>query len=392
MVAPVGREAYTQQLFGLLPTGRAWPRNPDTVLADLLDAAAERFADVDRRAVGLLDELLVSKTFDLLPEWERDLGLPDDCSVLGSTIAIRRAAALHKQVSQPDMSLESYRDLARSFGVEIAIDELNQTRADAIPGLDTANGKWRFVWWIGIPTSGDERFFTTESDVETPLSEIDRNTELECRLQKAAPAHTRLYIGYAADLNYWRIAAFAGAYAVRFTASANHQDLFEVTPAEGTELEHTPGDMYTDDAIYWIERVRSAEDGAQAIGDDGVAYRKVWISFHRGDSTVSQQTFLNGLSAAWSWVLINTTTEEWIMWPAASPGDAVAGFVRYTVVPSFITDTSGRAVSDVDAIAQSFSAGETAAAAQTFQNALPGSELVVALIPSSSFRPSFREA
>ena len=198
MVAPVGRVAYREQLFGLLPTGRAWPRSPDTILARLLEAAAERFADLDRRAVGLLDELLVSKTFALLSDWERDLGLPDSCSALGSTIAIRRAAALDKQVSQPDMSLTSYRRIARSFGIDVTVDELNQARAEAIPDLDTSGGKWRFVWWIEIPTTADEQYFTTESDVETPLSSIERNTELECRLQKAAPAHTLLIVGYVA--------------------------------------------------------------------------------------------------------------------------------------------------------------------------------------------------
>lgn len=392
MVQPVGREAYREQLFGLLPTGRAWPRGPGTVLYKLLDASAERFADIDRRAVGLLDELLVSRTFDLLPEWEADLGLPDSCSVLGSSVQVRRAAALHKQVSKPDMSPEAYREIARSFGVEIAIDELNQARADAIAGLDTTNGKWRFVWWIAIPLSSDVQYFTTESDVETPLSTVERNTELECRLQKASPAHTRLYVGYAADLNYWRLAALPGAFAVRFTASANHQDLFEVTPAEGTELEHAPPGMYSDDAIYWIERVRSTENGVQAVDDAGVNYRKAAVSLHRGASTVRQDAFLGGLAAGWSWVLINVSTEEWIMWPGAPSGDVGNGFVNYTIVPTFIADTAGRASSDVDAIAQSFSDGETATAAQTFQNALPESEIIVALIPNNTFRASFQEA
>ena len=69
--------------------------------------------------------------------------------------------------------------------------------ARTLPGLDTSNGRWRFVWWITIPTEADVRYFDTLSDVNVPLAEIERITELECRLRKAAPAHTHLVIGYA---------------------------------------------------------------------------------------------------------------------------------------------------------------------------------------------------
>ena len=192
-----------------------------------------------------------------------------------------------------------------------------------------------------------------------------------------------------AQSNYRRIAAIPGAYAVRFIASLNHIDLFEVTPAEGTELDRTPATMYVDPAAYWLERIRSQENGAPGSDDGSNVYVKAYLALHRGASTVSQSAFLGALSAEWSWVLINETTEEWIMWPAANPGNVGGGYVIYTMIPTFIADTFGRASSDVDAIAQSFGDGETATAAQTFQNALPGSELVLALIPDNTFRPAF---
>ena len=80
--------------------------------------------------------------------------------------------------------------------MNIVVADLDQVRADAITGLDTSGGKWRFVWWITIPTSADVVRLDTLSTVKTPFRGVMRNTEMECRLQKAAPAHTHLAIGY----------------------------------------------------------------------------------------------------------------------------------------------------------------------------------------------------
>ena len=194
LVAPTG---YLHQLQALLPRGRAWPRDLRAVLTALVDAIAQGKARLDRRAAALLLEAHPSSATELLPEWERMLGLPDECSSLASGIAERRAAVLHRYAGQPDLSTGSFRAIARSFGVDIEILEHDQAEAEKIEGIDTTNGKWRFVWWITIPTEADARYFDMLSDVNTPFLAIARNTELECRLRKAAPAHTLLVIGYA---------------------------------------------------------------------------------------------------------------------------------------------------------------------------------------------------
>lgn len=196
MVAPVGREAYRSQILALMPRGRAWPHHVGSVLARYVDALAARFADIDARAVALLDELLASRTVDLLPEWEADVGLPDDCSELASTLQARRASVVLVLTGQPDMSPESFREIGRRFGADLNVHQLDQARADAIPGLDTTNGRWRYVWWIEIPRTADDRFFSVLSHVNTPLKTTLRNLELECRLLAASPAHTALQISY----------------------------------------------------------------------------------------------------------------------------------------------------------------------------------------------------
>lgn len=197
MVELVDAPAYLGQLQALLPRGRAWVRNARALLTALLDAVAAGMNRLDRRAALLLLEATPSTATETLPEWERQLGLPDECSALGATIALRRAAVHHKATLQADSSAETYRRIARSFGAEIRAVEHDRAAAEAIPGLDTAAGRWRFVWWISIDTGADIRYFNTLSDVLAPLVEVDRITELECRLRKAAPAHTLLVLGYA---------------------------------------------------------------------------------------------------------------------------------------------------------------------------------------------------
>ena len=196
MVAAVGREAYSAQLHGLLPTGRAWPDEVGTTIDSLVEALAAQMAEIDREGARLLDEIRPSTTFSLLPDWERVVGLPDVCSRLGSTITIRRASLLEKVVTKPTLNASEFERIGETFGATITVEELDQARADMIPGLDTTGGRWRFVWWIGIPMSADLRYLRMTSRVNERFATYTRNTELECRLENAAPAHTHLVVGY----------------------------------------------------------------------------------------------------------------------------------------------------------------------------------------------------
>ena len=99
------------------------------------------------------------------------------------------------------------------FGVDVGVAEFDEAAAAAATDLDTTGGKWRFVWWITIPTSADIHRFTALSRANERLTTIKRNTELECRLQKASPAHTLLLIGY---VDAQRGGAFSGGFSEGF--------------------------------------------------------------------------------------------------------------------------------------------------------------------------------
>ena len=195
-MAGIGTSAYAGQLRALLPRGRAW--SGGRVLPRLLDGLAAGLQRLDARGGGLLRESIPWLSTELLPDWEHEFGLPDECSSLASTISERRAAVLLKAVSRANLNASAFVAIAASFGVDARVDEHDQTRAEAEPGLDVSNGRWRFVWWILLDTSADFRRFNTLSPVNTPLLTFARNTELECRLVKLAPAHTVLLVGYGA--------------------------------------------------------------------------------------------------------------------------------------------------------------------------------------------------
>jgi uncharacterized protein YmfQ (DUF2313 family) len=71
--------AYLSQLIGLLPPGDALAREPGSVLERLLSVPAAELARVDGRVEALLLESDPARTTEMLADWERALGLPDEC-------------------------------------------------------------------------------------------------------------------------------------------------------------------------------------------------------------------------------------------------------------------------------------------------------------------------
>lgn len=71
--------AYLSQLLALLPPGDALAREPGSKLERLLTVPAAELARVDGRVEALLLESDPAQTAEMLADWERALGLPDEC-------------------------------------------------------------------------------------------------------------------------------------------------------------------------------------------------------------------------------------------------------------------------------------------------------------------------
>ena len=190
-------DQYLSMLQALLPSGMAWPRDPDAVLTNLLRAWSDEFAREGARIDDLLNESIPVNVRELLTDWERVLALPDSCTAaLNLSIDQRRAAVGTKITSVGGQSRQFFIDLAASLGFPGAtIDEFrpmtcNDTCNDAIFSLDD-----RYVWRINIPSSGGTFIASCNSDCNSALASWG-NTLLECAITNLKAADTDINFAY----------------------------------------------------------------------------------------------------------------------------------------------------------------------------------------------------
>lgn len=78
-------------MLNLLPRGQAWPREIDSTLVLTVNGLANYWGYVDGRAADLLEtESDPRTTVELLPDWERNWGLPDPCFPSAQSITERQ--------------------------------------------------------------------------------------------------------------------------------------------------------------------------------------------------------------------------------------------------------------------------------------------------------------
>jgi uncharacterized protein YmfQ (DUF2313 family) len=193
------RDAYSQQLIGLLPTGQAWNTEPDSNMMALLDVIASELAFINGRADGVIQEMLPSTTSLLLEDWEYAAGLPDSCSILADTRQERIAALVSKITRIGGQSRQFFTDLATQLGYEIEIDELRPFMCGISHcGEDhlSEGDDVRFVWIVTVLEAKLLYLRCGESTLDQYLLDFRQADDLACIFQKLKPAHTELIIGY----------------------------------------------------------------------------------------------------------------------------------------------------------------------------------------------------
>lgn len=188
---------YQNALQALLPTGRAWPRSPASVHAAVLRALAASFQRSDRDARGLLRGAFPATATIMLTDWEKALGLPDDCSIGEvDTIAKRQAAIVSKLISTGGQSKRYFISISAALGYNITIKEYRQARAGLSVCGDGLNGdEWPFVWLVEAEDTMISYARTGLSYCGDPLRSWG-NRQLECRLTALSPSHTLVKFGY----------------------------------------------------------------------------------------------------------------------------------------------------------------------------------------------------
>lgn len=91
MAAPFFSSAdYLAALQALLPRGRVWPRESDATQTKALSGLAGVYERQNARSNNLLSDAFPITAYELLPEWESTLALPDPILGRDTTIQGRR--------------------------------------------------------------------------------------------------------------------------------------------------------------------------------------------------------------------------------------------------------------------------------------------------------------
>lgn len=163
-------------------------------IAAELEAEGNALDAAQIAAALVLTESDPRTTFNMLPDWERVLGLPDDCDNQFQTIEQRRAAVISKIWMTGGQSRAFFIELAARLGFVITISEFKQYSVMS-PVTDPLCGwPWCFTWRVNVPLN-TVRYFSVMSGVNEPLSAWG-NAVLECAINRFKPAHTYVQFAY----------------------------------------------------------------------------------------------------------------------------------------------------------------------------------------------------
>jgi uncharacterized protein YmfQ (DUF2313 family) len=234
---------YGDAFLTLLPQGQAWPRDPGSTLDLTCRGLSEYWGTVDGRAADLLEQESDPRiTIELLPDWERNWGLPDPCWSQAKTVGERQRELVLWMTMLGGQSRQFYINTATYLGFHISISEYrtfevgldrcgdNRVYGDGtnpmfsdtfvlgyLPifnpnGDRVANGELSEYpnYGLGPP---ENRFYWTVHVHEAPLTWfrcgggggqtgvdphllIGYERDLECILNRWKPAHTQIVYDY----------------------------------------------------------------------------------------------------------------------------------------------------------------------------------------------------
>jgi uncharacterized protein YmfQ (DUF2313 family) len=116
---------YRDAFLELLPQGQAWPKHSlESTLWQSCDGLCNYWGYVDGRAADLLErESDPRQTVELLPDWERNWGLPDPCYTAPQSIDERQKALVARMTLYGSQSRQFYIDFVKFLGYDITITE-----------------------------------------------------------------------------------------------------------------------------------------------------------------------------------------------------------------------------------------------------------------------------
>jgi uncharacterized protein YmfQ (DUF2313 family) len=188
-----GLPDWVQATFDLLPRGLMWPRDLLSNLGKIVSVIAqERQIRHQRKLILLEIESVPTSAVELLPDWEKALGLPDPCLAAPTALAARQAAIADVFFADHPPTRVNMVRWAAQAGWNVTIRE----QRDFVAGVSMAGdavGESDFVWAVTVLDQVRTYFRAGQSTSGDPLWDFPDLTTLECVLRRAAPGHTQVY-------------------------------------------------------------------------------------------------------------------------------------------------------------------------------------------------------
>jgi len=189
---------YTFAMQSMLPRGRVWPRDPGAVITQVLAGLALTWLRHSQAGLDLLTDAFPASAYQLLPEWEETLGLPDLCT-LGEELQVsqRQQMVVAKLTNSGGQSIPYYVAFAKALGYLITITEFSPSTFGEPFGSPFGGDNWAYTWQVNAPTFLIN-YLNFGGSFGLPFASWGSNV-LQCELRKVAPAHTILLFNYEAD-------------------------------------------------------------------------------------------------------------------------------------------------------------------------------------------------
>jgi uncharacterized protein YmfQ (DUF2313 family) len=193
---------FSEALAALLPTGAAWPRDPTDVLLQFIAGLGQIWGDVAARADTLLTKETDPRlTIEMLPDWERAFGLPDDCLGPAPTIDARRVRLMQRMTMFGGQSRAFFIALALTLGYAISISEFSPFMCGV---ASCGDDQWqigpseiRFYWIVHVADVPIWWFRAAVGESgKDHLAEWAVLIDLECLIRRYKPAHTQVIFDY----------------------------------------------------------------------------------------------------------------------------------------------------------------------------------------------------
>lgn len=192
----------TKSIAAELPDGKAFESKniPSKNLYKFLDAIAQSFILFSTDLDEALKEMNPETTEDLIANWEKEYGLPDECLKTDGDIDERRTNILIKIGMNGVQTIQDFIDLATKFGYDAEI--IPQAAAEEVvfpldfPWIFGTAKEVRFTIYVNLPAElGQNTFPFNETKFPFPFSSTNTNI-VECVFKRLVPANVQVIFQY----------------------------------------------------------------------------------------------------------------------------------------------------------------------------------------------------